>query len=50
MFRLFRYRSETPEQTENNFFGFGFAKKTNQKTTETDCVSVCFGSNQEKKI
>ncbi len=29
---------------------FWFRKKTNQKTTQTDWVSVCFGSNREKKF
>ncbi len=38
LFRLFQYRYETPKQTENLSFGF-------TKQTETDLVSVCFGSN-----
>ncbi len=29
---------------------FGFREKANRKTTETDWVSVCFGSNQEKNL
>jgi hypothetical protein len=41
LFRLFRYRFETPKQTEN--FSFWF-HETNRNTTETDLVSVCFGS------
>jgi hypothetical protein len=32
LFRLFRYRSETPKQTEKNVFWF---RETNRKTTET---------------
>ncbi len=47
LFRLFRYRSETSKQTEKNAFWF---RETNRKTTETDWVSVCFGSNREKKF
>jgi hypothetical protein len=42
--RLFRYRFETPKQTEKNVFWF---HETNRKTTETDWVSVCFGSNRK---
>ncbi len=37
LFRLFRYRFETPKQTEN--FSFCF-HETNRYTTETDLVSV----------
>ncbi len=44
LFRLFRYVFETPKQTEKYFFLF---HETNRKTTETDCVSVLFGSNQK---
>jgi hypothetical protein len=33
LFRLFRYRSETPKQTEKNVFWF---REANRKTTETD--------------
>ncbi len=47
MFRLFQYRSETTKQTRKKF---GFLENTNWKTTETDWVSLCFGSNQEKKL
>ncbi len=43
LFRLFRYRLETPKQTEN--FSFWF-HETNRNTTETDLVSVCFSSNR----
>jgi len=43
LFRLFRYRFETPKQTENFFFGF---HETNRNKRETDLVSVCFGSNR----
>ena len=43
LFRLFRYRFETPKQTE--IFGFWF-HETNRNKPETDLVSVCFGSNQ----
>ncbi len=45
LFRLFRYWSETPKQTEKNVFWF---RETNRKTTETDWVLVCFGSNRKK--
>jgi tellurite resistance protein TehA-like permease len=34
LFRLFRYRSETPKQTEKNVFWF--RDPTNRKTTKTD--------------
>ncbi len=44
---LFLYRSETPKQTEKNVFWF---RKTNLKTTETDWVSVCFGSYRKKHL
>jgi hypothetical protein len=47
LFRLFRYRSETPKQTEIKVFWF---HETNQKTTETDWVSVCFGLNRKKNL
>ncbi len=47
LFRLFRYWSETPKQTEKNVFWF---RETKQKTTETDGVSFCFGSNRKKKL
>ena len=43
LFRLFRYRFETPKQTE--IFSFGF-HETNRNKHETDLVSVCFGSNR----
>jgi hypothetical protein len=43
LFRLFRYRFETPKQTKKFCFWF---HETNRNTTETDLVSVCFGSNQ----
>ncbi len=36
--------SETPKQTEKNIFWF---RETNRKTTETDWVSICFGSNRK---
>jgi hypothetical protein len=42
LFQLFRYRFETPKQTENFFFWF---HETNRNKRETDLVSVCFGSN-----
>ncbi len=45
LFRLFRYRSETPKQTKKKVFWFC---ETNRKSTETDWVSVCFGSNRKK--
>jgi hypothetical protein len=41
LFRLFRYRFETPKQTE--VFSFWF-HETNRNKRETDLVSVCFGS------
>jgi hypothetical protein len=44
LFRLFRYRFETPKQTE--IFSFWF-HETNRNKRETDLVSVCFGSNQK---
>jgi hypothetical protein len=43
LFQLFRYSFETPKQTE--FFCFWF-HETNRNTTQTDLVSVCFGSNR----
>ncbi len=43
LFRLFRYRFETPKQTEN--FSFWF-HETNRNTTATDLVSVCFSLNR----
>ncbi len=43
LFRLFRYRFETPKQTE--IFCFWF-HETNRNKRETDLVSVCFGSNR----
>ncbi len=43
LFRLFRYRFETPKQTEKFFFWF---HETNRNKRETDLVSVCFGSNR----
>ncbi len=43
LFRLFRYRFETPKQTE--IFRFWF-HETNRNKRETDLVSVCFGSNR----
>ncbi len=42
-FRLFRYRFETPKQTE--LFCFSF-HETNRNKRETDLVSVFFGSNR----
>jgi hypothetical protein len=44
LFRLFRYRFETPKQTEKKFFWF---HETNGNKRETDLVSVCFGSNRK---
>jgi len=44
LFRLFRYRFETPKQTEKMFFWF---HETNRNKRETDLVSVCFGSNRK---
>ncbi len=46
LFWLFRYRSETPKKPK--IILFGFAKKTNRKTTETGWVLACFGSNRKK--
>ncbi len=43
LFRLFRYRLETPKQTEICCFWF---HETNRNKRETDFVSVCFGSNR----
>ncbi len=43
LFWLFRYRFETPKQTEIFFFWF---HETNRNKRETDLVSVCFGSNR----
>jgi hypothetical protein len=51
LFRLFRFYTETesfdvsiePKQTEDQPKQF---HETNQNTTETDLVSVCFGSNR----
>ncbi len=43
LFRLFRYRFETPKQTE--IFSFWF-HETNRNKRETDLVSVCFDSNR----
>ncbi len=43
LFRLFRYRFETPKQTEIVCFWF---HETNRNKRETDLVSVCFGSNR----
>ena len=43
LFRLFRYRFETPKQTEIFWFWF---HETNRNKPETDLVSVCFGSNR----
>ncbi len=44
LFQMFRYRFEIPKQTE--IFCCWF-HKTNQNTTKTDLVSVCFGLNQK---
>jgi hypothetical protein len=44
LFRLFRYMFETPKQTEKFIFWF---RETNRNTTETDWVSVLFGSNRK---
>jgi hypothetical protein len=43
LFRLFRYRFETPKQTETFCYWF---HETNRNKRETDLVSVCFGSNR----
>ena len=43
LFRLFRYRFETPKQTKN--FSFWF-HETNRNKRETNLVSVCSGSNR----
>ncbi len=43
LFWLFRYRFETPKQTETFCFWF---HETNRNKRETDLVSVCFGSNR----
>jgi hypothetical protein len=43
LFRLFRYRFETPKQTEMFCFWF---HETNRNKRETNLVSVCFGSNR----
>ncbi len=43
LFRLFRYRFETPKQTE--IFCIWF-HETNRNKRETDLVSDCFGSNR----
>ncbi len=40
LFRLFRYKFETPKQTEISSFWF---HETNRNKRETDLVSVCFG-------
>jgi hypothetical protein len=47
LFQLFWYRTETPKQTEKKFVWF---RETNRKTTETDWVSVRFGSNRKKNL
>ena len=44
LFRLFRYRFETPKQTETFCYWF---HETNRNKRETDLVSVCFGSNRK---
>ena len=44
LFRLFRYRFETPKQPKQKFFWF---HETNRNKRETDLVSVCFGSNRK---
>jgi hypothetical protein len=43
LFRLFRYRFETPKQTKYFYFWY---HETNRNKGETDLVSVCFGSNR----
>jgi hypothetical protein len=43
-FCLFRYRLETPKQTETFCFWF---HETNRNKRETDLVSVCFGSSRK---
>ncbi len=43
LFRFFRYRFETPKQTEICSFWF---HETNRNKRETDLVSVYFGSNR----
>jgi hypothetical protein len=40
LFRLFRYRSETPKQTEKNWFGFAKQTKKQPKQNEFRFVSV----------
>jgi hypothetical protein len=47
LFRLFRNGFETPKQTGKIIYWF---RETNRKWTETDCVSVCFGSNRKKDL
>ncbi len=49
-FWLLRYQSETPKQTKTNRTNVFWFHKTNRKTTETDWVSVCFGSNRNKNF
>ncbi len=44
LFRLFRYRFETPKQTETFCYWF---HETNRNKRETDLVYVCFGSNRK---
>jgi hypothetical protein len=41
-----KHRNE-PTQTENNCYWF---RETNRKWTETDWVSVCFGSNRKRNL
>ena len=43
MFRLFRYTSETPKQTETKL---SMVSKMNRNKHETDLVSVIFGLNR----
>jgi hypothetical protein len=38
------------ENTETNRKECFLFRETNRKTTETDLVSVCFGSNQKKNL
>jgi hypothetical protein len=47
LFWLFQNGSETPKQAEKIIYRF---HKTNQKLTERDWVSVCFGSNRQKRF
>ncbi len=48
LFRLFRYRFETPKQTETNRKSYFWFHETNRKTIKTYCASVLFSSNRKK--